>query len=72
MKNTSAKVMELEEQAKGREVLLSKLNIDKDEALKELEKLQTKVTEKSALKAAKHVIWDHISTLILIIGHISP
>jgi hypothetical protein len=29
-----------------------------------MEKLKTKVTGKSSLKVAKHVIWDSISTLI--------
>jgi hypothetical protein len=39
LKNKSAKVEKLEEQAKSREVLLSKLNANKYEALKELKKL---------------------------------
>lgn len=46
----------MEEQAKSREVLLSQINAAKEEALKELEKLKTKVIGKSTLKATKHVI----------------
>jgi hypothetical protein len=44
--------------------MLSQINISKDEALKELEKLKTKVIGKSTLKVAKHIIWDSISTFI--------
>jgi len=67
LKNKDARVTLLEEQAKSREVLLTQINIAKEEALKELEKLKTKVTGKSTLKAAKHAIWDSIS-----FGLISP
>jgi chromosome segregation ATPase len=64
LKNKDARVTELEEQAKSREVLLAQINVAKEEALKEIENLKTKVIGKSTLKETKHVIWDSISTLI--------
>jgi hypothetical protein len=46
----------LEEKVKNREVLISKLNVDKDEIMKEIEISQIRATKKPTLKAAKHVI----------------
>jgi hypothetical protein len=56
LKNKSAKIVELEKQDKSREVLLSKLNANKDKSLNELDKLHSEFTGRSSLKEAKHVI----------------
>jgi hypothetical protein len=54
----------LEEHVNSREVFLAQINVSKEEAEKDLSHMKIKVTGRSTMKGAKHIIWDKISTTI--------
>jgi hypothetical protein len=56
LRNKIYNIIELEEQVKNSEILLSELNADKNEALKEIKILQRRSSRKSSLKETNHVI----------------
>jgi hypothetical protein len=64
LKQRDAKVAELEDQVKSRELCLAQINVAKEEAQKEENKMKARVTGRPTMKGAKHIIWDDIANTI--------
>jgi hypothetical protein len=64
LKQRDAKVAELEDQVKSRELCLEQINVAKEEAQKEENRMKERVTGRPTMKGAKHIIWDDIANTI--------
>jgi hypothetical protein len=64
LKQRDAKVAELEDQVKRRELCLAQINAAKEEVQKEANKMKERMTGRPTMKGAKHIIWDDIANTI--------
>jgi hypothetical protein len=61
LKQRDAKAVELEDQVKRRELCLEKINVAKEEAQKEENRMKERVTRIPSMKGDKHMIWDDVA-----------